>query len=143
MKKLLASVLLTAMVVPTLLSQQPSSNTVKPRADWPVYPANKMPPGTNVTEAEIPKLAEGGGAREALYLVGTFTVTARAEDRVVLRIKDKVEPIRIVAIYPPSIPTPPEGATLIRDETRGFLITNIRRGSDDQITVYVRDITSP
>jgi hypothetical protein len=143
MKKLLAFALLTAVAASHLLSQQPPSDTATPRADWRVYPAKQMPPGTNVTEADVARFADGGDVRQVLYLVGTFTVTARAEDRVVLRSNGKVAPIRVVAVYPPSIPTPAEGATLIRDETRGFLITDIRRGGDGQITVYVRDITTP
>jgi hypothetical protein len=96
-----------------------------------------------MTEADIAKLADAGQVQETLYLIGTFLVTATSEDRVILRSQPKAGPCRVLVHYPPSIPTPTPGATLTRDESRAFLITEIRPGAPGQITVYVREIATP
>ncbi len=113
------------------------------RQDWQVYPPSGMPSGTNVTEGDAASLTERELSAQAHYLMGTFRVTARAEDRVVLRTDGKEGGARVVALYPPSIPTPAEGEKVVRDATCGFRIIDIRRGGDGQLTIYVRNITRP
>jgi hypothetical protein len=145
MKTLFALALFSVVTTQTLFSQQPNSHAVVLKANWPVFAPRQNPPGRFVTEAEAAKLADAGEFREVLYLIGSFRVTAsrRGGSRVVLRSDSKVAPIRVVADYPPSIPTPAEGTKLVRDKSRCFLITDIRRGPDGQITVYARAITLP
>ena len=145
MKTLLTLALFSVAPTPTLLCQQPVSRSSVLNADWPVFEPRQLPPGRFVTEAEAATLADAGDFREVLYLIGTFRVTAgtRGGNRVILRSDGKVASIRVVADYPPSIPTPAEGTKVIRDKSRCFLITDIRRGRDGQITVYVRAVTLP
>lgn len=143
MRKLLAFAVLVSTFVFEVYSQQPSVTPIPPRADWKIFPVEEMPSGEPITETEAAKLANGGYAGRVLYLTGNFVVTAAATDRVVLRSEANPGSIRIVAVYPPSITTPTEGARIVRDKTRGFPITDIRRGGDGQVTIYVRDITRP
>ena len=144
MKLLLTLGFLATTAVFSAIAQQPSPTATAARPDWPVYPAKKLPPGRVVTEAEVVHLPPGAEKKEVLYLVGTFFVTARGDDRVVLRSDGKGQgPLRVVVSYPPSIPTPPEGTVLIRDDGRGFLITDVRHGVDGQTNVFVRETTAP
>ena len=136
--KTLRFLLLAFTMASDISAQQPPSTT--PRADWKIYVADQLPPGKPLTDVEAAKLA-GRSITDNLYLVGTFTVTASGADRIVMRTTGQGRTIRIVAIYPPSIPVPPEGATLKKDGSTGFQITDIRRGADEQVTIYVREIT--
>lgn len=139
MKSLLVLiVLLCGMAVSLQVSAQDGS-----RQDWPVYPAKGMPLGTNVTEEEAFSLTERELTVQAHYLTGTFRVTASGEESVVLRTDGKPGGPRIVVAYPPSIPTPAEGAKLIRDETRGFLVTDVRHGANGEVTIFAREIILP
>jgi len=142
MKTLVTLALFYVMTTRTLLSQRPVSDTATLMTDWPAFTPEKMPPGKFVTEADVGKLAAAGDLREVLYLIGKFRVTARGVGRVVMRSDSKVGLIRVVADYPSSIPTPAEGTKLSR-ESRGLLITGIRRDPDGQTTVYVREIMLP
>jgi hypothetical protein len=138
--KTVISLLLSAIMASDIVAQQLPSAT--PRGDWSLYAAGQLPQGKPLKDVEAAQLA-GGSITDRLYLIGTFTVTASGPDRAVMRTTGQEEPIRIVAIYPPTIPPPPEGATLERDGSRGFEITDVRRGSDGQITIHVREITRP
>jgi hypothetical protein len=142
MKKLLTLAFLLSAMALDLHSQQPPSVPDSPPADRALVPDKKLPAGT-VTEADVTRLADGGLTGQVLYLVGTFIVTARDEHRVVLRFDGKPRGARIIADYPPAIPTPAEGAKVVCEETGAFLITDIRRGRDGQIVVFVRDVTTP
>lgn len=107
--------------------------------------AARIPAGTDVAEADVAKLAGEGFNRQALYLVGAFAVTAQAGDRAILRFDDKPQGPRIVAVYPPAVPTPAKGTKLVRDKThnRAFLITEVRKDSKGQIDIWVSDIVRP
>ncbi len=135
MKTLLVLVLL---LFPLVLIRQGSAQDAE-RQDWPVYPAKEMPSGTNVTEEEALSLTGRELATQAYYLTGTFRVTASGEESAVLRIDGKEGGTRVVVAYPASIPSAPEGAKLVRDATRGFLIKDIRRGADGKFTIWVRN----
>ena len=138
MKTLLVLVLFFATVLTPQASAQEG-----PRQDWPVYPAKGMPAGTSVTEEEAFSLTERELTAQAYYLTGTFRVTASGEESVVLRPEGKPKGVRIVVAYPPSIRTPAEGEKLIRDETRGFLIRDVRHAVDGQVIIFVREIILP
>ena len=114
----------------------------KPRANWEVYTADHVPPGKNLTDAEAAKLEPGDYLeRKPLYLVGSFYVVVAEKGRAILWPGEKLGPIRVVVSYPLPIPTPAEGARLVREAPRGFRITKIKRASVDDVTIYVRDIT--
>ena len=144
--RMLALMLMSSMMVihpPSAQAYNPPKAT--PPVDWPVYPAGKMPFGKIMTQAEAAKYPNRGEFKEVRYLVGTFTVTSTGKDRAVLRAHDDLTgpEIRVLVMYPPAIPVPAEGTKVVRDETRGFLITDVRRGNNGQVTIYVRDITIP
>ena len=52
------------------------------------------------------------------------------------------EPTFIVD-YPAGAPLPEPGSTLNRDESRPYEITEVRRQSDGQLNVFVREIIQP
>jgi hypothetical protein len=130
------------LILATNAVAQQSPPSTAARADWTLYPAGHLPPGKPLTDEAATNLA-GGDVTGPFYLFGTFVVTASANDRAVMRTNGKAGAIRIVAIYPPSVPVPPMDAKLDRDESHGFLITDVRRGGDGQVTIYVREITRP
>ncbi|MEA3186269.1 MAG: hypothetical protein QOD99_99 [Chthoniobacter sp.] len=118
---------------------------------WRVYPAGQMPRGRVVEPDEAPQLAERGVGGERIYLRGQFVVTASGESRVVLRPQGGAPAssrpgqtaTRVIVEYPSGSQPPVEGATVSRDETRAFQVTDVRRGADGQVNVYAREVTSP
>ena len=48
--------------------------------------------------------------------------------------------LRIIVDYPSGAPLPEPGSTLDRDSSRPFEITEVRRQSDGQLNVFVREI---
>jgi len=121
-------------------------------ASWRTYPPGQMPRGRVIQSTEAAPLAESGIGGERLYLRGNFVVTASDENRAVLRpqtgaltslIRPGAGAMRVFVQYPAGTQPPSEGSSLARDETRPFLITDVRRGADGQITLYAREITAP
>ncbi len=117
---------------------------------WRVYPAGQMPRGRMMGTADAPQLADRGMSGERLYLQGNFVVTASGENRAVLRPQGSINAsrtgqgaTRVIVEYPTGAQPPTEGASLSRDESRPFQVTDVRRGADGQINVYVREITAP
>jgi hypothetical protein len=110
-----------------------------------------MPRGRVILPSDAAPLAESGLGGERLYLRGNFIVTASEDNRAVLRPQTGVfgsflRPgggTRVIVQYPAGLEPPAEGSTLTRDETRPFMITDVRRGADGQINLYVREITAP
>ena len=108
-----------------------------------------MPRGRLVEPTELRSLAEQGLAGERLYLQGNFSVTASGQDRSVLRYQsstsslalDRVGKTRIIVSYPPGAIPPAEGTSLTRNQERPFMITDVKKGSDGTVNVYVREIT--
>jgi hypothetical protein len=45
--------------------------------------------------------------------------------------------------YPAGAPLPEPGSTLDRDATRPYEVTEVRRQSDGQLNVFVREIIKP
>jgi len=124
-------------------------------ASWRTYAPGQMPRGRVIQPGEAAPLAESGLGGERLYLRGNFVVTASEENRAVLRpqggtlsnltsfIKPGAGATRVIVQYPAGVQPPVEGAAFSRDETRPFMITDVRRGADGQINLYVREITTP
>jgi hypothetical protein len=119
-------------------------------ASWRTYAPGQMPRGRVIQPSEAAPLAESGLGGERLYLRGNFVVTASEENRAVLRpqggitsfLKPTAGATRVIVQYPAGFQPPEEGSTFARDETRPFLITDVRRGADGQINLYVREITA-
>ncbi|HEX4086520.1 MAG TPA: hypothetical protein VHY22_16520 [Chthoniobacteraceae bacterium] len=120
-------------------------------ASWRTYAPGQMPRGRVIQPAQAAPLAESGMGGERLYLRGNFVVTASEENRAVLRpqgtgiaafLKPSAGATRVIVQYPAGVQPPVEGSTFSRDDARPFLITDVRRGADGQINLYVREITT-
>jgi hypothetical protein len=94
----------------------------------------------NVDDARA--LANADLSAERLYLQGDFNVTAAVGNSAVLR-NGAVPNTRVVVQYPSASTPPQQGEQVNRSGDRPFLITNIRKTSDGQINIYVREVTSP
>jgi hypothetical protein len=100
---------------------------------------------------DMAELAGRGVAGERIYLQGSFVVTASGQNRAVLRSQaalpenlgmgGRSSNTRIIVEFPSGSRPPSEGSTLSRDSRRPFLVTEIRRTSDGQVNVYVREVT--
>ncbi len=119
--------------------------------NWPTYSPGQMPRGRLSNIPDMGDLAGRGLAGERIYLQGNFVVTAAGQNRAVLRannglsetlgIGGKTANTRIIVEYPSGTKPPTEGATFSRDSRRPFLITDVKKGADGQVNVYVREIT--
>ncbi len=118
-----------------------------PGATWRTYQPGRMPSARSITPLEAGELAGRGDLGEKLYLQGDFRVTASNPNRAVFRDrtaveggKDPVDLIRIIVDYPAGAVPPGESAELSRDPSRPLEVSDIRRGADGQVNVYVREI---
>ncbi|MGC3989964.1 MAG: hypothetical protein QM796_09865 [Chthoniobacteraceae bacterium] len=109
-----------------------------------------MPRGRLVDVQNASSLADHGLNGERLYLRGNFTVTASGESRAVMRAQsggifggNSGGATRIIVEYPTGAAPPSEGSAVSVDNMRPFQITDVRRGADGQVNVYVREITTP
>jgi hypothetical protein len=105
-----------------------------------------MPKGRIVEPRDTDDLAAKGLAGERLYLRGDFIVTASGENRAVLRTQNGATgrgSVRVIAEFPAGLQPPAEGSAFARDEARPFQITDVRKGADGQVNVYVREVTTP
>jgi hypothetical protein len=128
---------------PFIVAQRdPNMNSAGAR--WPTYAPGQAPPARGVTLDEVGALADRGDIGERLYLRGEFRVTASGTSRAVLR--DATRPDdqspRIVVEYSAGSVPPQERERFVRDATRPYLISDIRRGADGVVTIYVREIMS-
>jgi hypothetical protein len=120
--------------------RDPNMNTTG--ASWRTYAPGQAPPAREVSLEEVSTLADRGDVGERLYLRGEFRVTASGTSRAVLR--DATRPDdqspRIVVEYPAGAIPPQEKDRFVRDAARPYLISDIRRGADGVVTIYVREI---
>ena len=132
------------------LAAAPTPNPATSGGTWKVFPPGQMPRGRLMDPQDMAELAERGTSGERLYLRGQFVVTASSEGRAVLRsqkgIANLIKPgsgaTRVIVEFPSGATPPSEGSSFTRDENRPFQITDVRRGADGQINVYVREITA-
>lgn len=141
-----------APLKPFLASNPTPAPGTSTGASWRTFAPGQMPRGRLLEAPDANELVERGVSGERLYLRGNFTVTASGENRAVLRphggaLSGLVRPggsnTRIIAEFPAGSQPPQEGASVSRDQLRPFQITDVRRGADGQINVYVREITTP
>ena len=117
---------------------------------WRVFRPGQMPRGRIVESQGASQLADSGVPNERIYLGGEFVVTAsgaiRGENRAVLRpsVGGKAAgSTRIIVEFPAGMAPPTDGSQIARNEQRPFLVTDVRRGTDGQVNIYVREITTP
>jgi hypothetical protein len=118
---------------------------------WKTYLPGKMPVGRLITSADLQDLADRGLAGERVYLKGQFVVNFTEPNRAVLRPKTGLtdamlklagggKDVRIVVEYPAGYNPPTRGSTVTRDDGRPYEITEVRKQSDGQLNVFVREI---
>ena len=118
---------------------------------WKTYPPGKMPVGRLITPSDLKDLADRGIGGERVYLRGQFVVNFTEPNRAVLRPKtgltDAVlklarvnQSIRVIVEFPAGYTPPARGTTVTRDEARPYEITEVRKDSEGQLNVFVREI---
>ena len=108
-----------------------------------------MPRGRLLDVEQTAELADKGVLNQVMYLHGDFTVTAAKDNRAVLRphqsLTDRVlnrGNARVIVEFPEAAGPPRQGETFQRAGDRPFQIVDVRRGSDGQVNIYAREITS-
>lgn len=110
-----------------------------------------MPVGRLIQTSDLNDLADRGLAGERVYLKGQFVVNFTEPNRAVLRPKTRLadavlhplgggQSVRIVVDFPAGYTPPARGTTVTRDEARPYEITEVRKQSDGQLNVFVREI---
>ena len=137
---------------PFLVSAQTPPVTQRSGGNWRVYSPGQMPRGRLVDIGDANALAERGLGGERLYLDGNFVVTASGEDRAVLRSSNPIgnaldtvtstAPVRVIVEFPAGMQPPKERSTVARDGTRPFEIRDVRKGTDGQVNIYVREVVT-
>jgi hypothetical protein len=118
---------------------------------WRTFPPGKMPVGRLIQTSDLNDLADRGLAGERVYLKGNFVVNFTEPNRAVLRPKTRItdavlhplgggQSVRIVVEFPAGYTPPARGTTVSRDEARPYEITEVRKQSDGQLNVFVREI---
>jgi hypothetical protein len=118
---------------------------------WKTYAPGKMPVGRLITTSDLRDLADRGLAGERVYLRGQFVVNFTEANRAVLRPKNKItesvmqqlaggQNVRVIVEFPAGYTPPARGATVERDAARPYEITEVRKQSDGQLNVFVREI---
>jgi hypothetical protein len=119
--------------------------------NWKTFPPGKMPVGRLITLADLRDLADRGLAGERVYLKGQFVVNFTEPNRAVLRPKTGItdavlklagggQNLRVIVDFPAGYTPPTRGTTVNRDEARPYEITEVRKQSDGQLNVFVREI---
>lgn len=124
------------------IAAQRDPNMNNTGATWRTYAPGQAPPARGISLEEVSSLADRGDLNERLYLRGEFRVTASGTSRAVLR--DATRPDdqspRIVVEYPAGAVPPQERDRFVRDGARPYLVSDIRRGADGVVTIYVKEI---
>jgi len=134
-------------------SPSPASIATTAGGNWPTYTPGQMPRGRLLNIPDMTEIAGRNVSGERIYLQGNFVVTASGQNRAVLRsqgamaetldLGGKTGSTRVIVEYPTGDRPPAEGATFSRDSRRPFLITDVRKGADGLVNVYVREVTRP
>ncbi len=120
-------------------------------ATWKTFAPGEAPAGRMLDNEGLREVADNGTKGERVYLKGQFVVNFADANRAVLR-PASAQPgqggplgrnVRIIVDYPAGAPLPEPGTMLERDNSRPFEITEVRRQSDGQLNVFVREIIKP
>ena len=124
------------------IAAQRDPNMPNSGATWRTYAPGQVPPARAISLDEVGALADKGDVSERIYLRGEFRVTASGTSRAVLRDAKRAdgESPRVVVEYPAGAVPPQEQDRFVRDDTRPYLISDVRRGADGVVTIYVREI---
>lgn len=114
-------------------------------ATWKTFPPGEAPVGRMLDTAGLREVANNGLRGERVYLKGQFVVNFADANRAVLRPTSGqsgglARNLRVIVDYPAGAPLPDPGSTLSRDDARPYEITEVRRQSDGQLNVFVREI---
>src|ERR1051326_7950275 len=151
---------LIAVASPSVAPASPSPTATAPEnalastaggGVWKTYPPGKMPVGRLITLGDLNDLADRGLGGERVYLKGQFVVNFTEPNRAVLRPKTSLtdtvlklagggQNVRIVVDFPAGYAPPSRNSTVTRDEARPYEITEVRKQSDGQLNVFVREI---
>ena len=93
-------------------------------------------------------MANNGTRGERVYLKGQFVVNFADANRAVLRPTSGQSgglgaQSCVIVDYPAGASLPNPGSTVSRDDARPHEITEVRRQSDGQLNVFVREIIKP
>lgn len=117
-------------------------------ATWKTFAPGEAPAGRVLDTPGLRAVADNGTGGERIYLKGQFVVNFADANRAVLRPTgaQSSQPgalgrnVRVIVDYPAGASLPEPGSTLDRDITRPFEVTEVRRQSDGQLNVFVREI---
>ncbi len=121
-------------------------------ATWKTFAPGEAPSGKLLDTGGLREVANNGTRGERMYLKGQFVVNFADANRAVLRPTSgqsaqggggPARNLRVIVDYPAGAPLPDPGSTLDRDESRPYEITEVRRQSDGQLNVFVREIIKP
>jgi hypothetical protein len=117
-------------------------------ATWKTFAPGAAPAGRMLDTAGLREVANNGLRGERVYLKGQFVVNFADANRAVLRPTSGqtgglARNLRVIVDYPAGAPLPDPGSTLNRDDSRPYEITEVRRQSDGQLNVFVREIIKP
>jgi hypothetical protein len=138
--------------IPVTSSSPAGALTSTTGATWKTFAPGQAPTGKLLDSAGLREIASNGMRGERAYLKGQFIVNFADANRAVLRpIDGQAGPgagglgrnVRIIVDYPAGAPLPEPGSTLDRDATRPYEVTEVRRQSDGQLNVFVREIIKP
>lgn len=141
----------TAVAPSPTLAPEDSLASTAGGGNWKTYLPGKMPVGRLITSADVRDLADRGLAGERVYLKGQFVVNFTEPNRAVLRPKTGItdavlklagggQNMRIIVEFPAGYNPPTRGSTVTRDDARPYEITEVRKQSDGQLNVFVREI---
>ena len=142
-------------VLPALPVTEADENALASTAgggSWRIFEPGRMPAGRLVGVSDLNEVADRGTAGERYYLKGQFVVNFAEAHRAVLRPRSKLPTkvfnlgavsTRIIVEFPAGYPTPAQGSTVSRDAMRPYEITEVRKDSEGQLNVFVREIIQP
>ena len=117
-------------------------------ATWKTFAPGAAPAGRMLDTAGLQAVATNGTGGERVYLKGHFVVNFADANRAVLRptgdqSSGLARNLRVIVDYPAGATLPNPGSALNRDDARPYEITEVRRQSDGQLNVFVREIIQP
>jgi len=124
------------------LAAAAAPSLTQPTGSWKTV--SRQPVGKSITPEQASTL-QGRNDSAPLYLHGKFVVTAAGANRAVLRqsSSDGRTLTRVIVEYPAGAVPPQQGASIAREDGRGFEIREVRRSPDGQVNIYVREVLSP